>query len=159
MGQQSEHSKADKDQWPELQPVRRSLTPEQAFALEKVRRQAENANTYLRKRSGAVLAVIIVSLFSTGLSALHLIPQVLSDDTGGVNLFLALSMVLQLATAGYFLRAKDPLLAAQVVRFMLIMNALVIYLGFSWLGMAPLSLLLLVVMFAAYRQLEQLKNE
>lgn len=143
--------------WPELAPVRYIETPEQALAKEIVRKQGENAGKLLIMRSKALFAVVVAALSSVTLNAFYVIPALLRGQANIIILLFALSMVIQLSAAGYFLRAKDPLFAAQVLRLLLIINGLVLLTGFAWIGSLPLTFIIIVLMFNAYKKMEQLK--
>lgn len=146
------------DKWPELEPVRPALTPEQALALEKVRLRAENANTLLVKRSRVLLVAVAVGLVSVVINALQVVPALLRGQSSEPTFLTALSMLLQLCAAIYFLRAKDPVTASQILRLLLILNGLILVLGLALLGLPVFTTITLILMFAAYRHMEQLKS-
>lgn len=150
-------SSRQKNDWPELEPSRPNLTPEQALALEKVKQQAINANKLLINRSKAILITAILSLLSVIQNALIVIPGLLDGRAGESTLLLLLNMLFQLLVGGYLLRAKDPLFASQTLRLMLILNGVTLFLGLSFIGIVPLTLLIMAFMFAAYKRLDQLK--
>lgn len=161
ISQESKNSKHQQkpnpQDWPELAPVRYIETPEQALAKEIVRKQGENAGKLLIMRSKALFAVVVAALSSVTLNAFYVIPALLRGQANIIILLFALSMVIQLSAAGYFLRAKDPLFAAQVLRLLLIINGLVLLMGFAWIGSLPLTFIIIVLMFNAYKKMEQLK--
>ncbi len=150
------HSLNVKD-WPEVAPAHAPLTPEQALALETVKRQAENDSKLLIVRSKALLIATILAVISVAQNAAVVIPPLLRGHTDETIFLLLLSMLVQLCAAGYFLRARDPLFAAQVLRLMMIISALVLFIGLSFIGIMPLTLLTLIFMFSAYKRMDQLK--
>lgn len=150
------HANQPTEDWPELAPARPSVTPEQALAKELVRIQAENANKLLIVRSRALLAVVVLIVLSVTQSAFYVVPGFLHGQAGFVSLLFACSMVMHLSAVVYFLRAKDHLLAMQVLRLLLILNGIILFMGFALPGSLPLTLVLLVLIFVSYKRMEQM---
>lgn len=153
---QSDHKPDTKD-WPELAPTRTAITPDQALAQTVVKMQAENAGKLLVVRTKALLGVVVLALISVVQNIFYVVPPLLRGEANVAVVLLACSMLLQLCATAYFLRAKDPQFAAQVLRLMLIINGVVLLMGFAWLGSLPLTIAILVVMLIAQQRMRQLR--
>jgi hypothetical protein len=150
-------SVADTKDWPELAPVKPGPPPEQVLAEAVVKMRAENARKRLVVRSKALLVVVVLALLSVIQDAFHVIPALLRGEATISSLLSAGSMVLQLSTSAYFLMARDPEAAAQVLRLLLILNGLALLIGLAWLDSLPITLASMVLLFIAYKRMDQLK--
>lgn len=135
----------------------RNLTPEQAFALEKMHLQGEEANKLLIQRSRALLYTVIVSALSAMYGAYQLVPLLLKNHADIGSLIIASGMLIQLITVAYFLRAKDAVAATQVLRLLIILYGLRLFLGLAILPLQPQLIVILVLMAVAYKRIEQFK--
>lgn len=135
----------------------RNLTLEQAFALENMKLQAKEANKLLIRRSKPLLLAIILSALSAVYGAFQIIPGMIRGDTG-VGLFgLMVTSLIQLLTILYFLRAKDAIAAAQVLRLLAILYGLQLFFSFSLMPLQPHIIVLLLFIVVAQGQVARFR--
>ncbi len=133
------------------------LTAEQAFALERMRLQGEEANKLLIHRSKALLFAVMVSALSALYGAYQFVPLLIDGYADVGSLIIAFSTLIQLITVAYFLRAKDAVAATQVLRLLIILYGLRLFLGLAILPLQPQLIVILVLMAVAYKRIEQFK--
>lgn len=156
---ESSAPKTDYNDWPELELTKSGPNPEQAISQTLIKIRAENSHKRLIMRTKALQIVVILALLSIFQSAFQIVHVFMHSEPRLLIWISTCSIVLQLATAMYFLQAKDPETAENVLRLLLILNVMVLIIGF-WFALFGSSLLTtvnLILFYICYKRMSVLK--
>lgn len=135
-----------------------SATSDQVLAKELVRIQGEESRQLLIVKSKTLLLTAILAFLSAIQGIFQTIPAILKGEADLGSVLFTAYIVIQLSAAGYFMKAKDPGLATQILKLLLIMNCLFLLLGFIRPDSLPLTLAIVALLIVAYGRMKQLKD-